>query len=216
MATDRLSLYNIALRHCRERRLKKLTEDIEPRYLLDEVWDAGDGAAAYCLEQGRWRFAKRVVKLDNDTNISNQFGFNYTFTKPSDYRGLISISADEYFEIPLNRYEIEGGNFFADVDPIYLIYVSDDASYGGDLSTWPMSFVQWVGLWLATQIAPTLTTDIDLEHLMDKEQTAYKRARSRDAVQDPARFPPLSSWANARYGNRNGRRDRGSRATLTG
>jgi len=216
MATDRLSLYNIALRHVRERRLQKLTEDIEPRYLLDEVWDAGDGAVAYCLEQGRWRFAKRVVKLDNDTAISTQFGYNKSFTKPSDYRGLVSISADEYFEIPLNRYEFEGDNIFTDVDPIYFQYISNDASYGGDLGKWPMTFTQWVGLWLAVQIAPTLTTDIDLEHLMEKEDKAFKRARSRDAVQDPARFPPLSSWANARYGNRNGRRDRGSRATLTG
>ena len=215
MATDRLSLYNIALRHVRERRLKKLTEDVEPRYLLDDVWGAGDGAIAYCLEQGKWRFAKRVVKLDNDTSISTQFGFSYAFSKPTDYRGLIAISADEDFTVPLNDYELEVDYFFSNSDPIYMQYVSDDAAYGSNLGNWPMTFTQWVGIWLACEIAPTLTSDIDLDKLMEKENKAFVRARSRDAVQDPTRFPPTSSWVNSRL-NKYSNRERGSRNTLTG
>ena len=65
--TSRLQIYNGALLLCEERFLSSLTEDREPRHLLDHVWN--NGGVRYCLEQGQWRFAMRSVSLDYDTSV---------------------------------------------------------------------------------------------------------------------------------------------------
>jgi hypothetical protein len=210
---DRLSIYNGALRKCKSRRLATLNEDIEARYLLDNVWN--DDLIGYVLEQGFWRFATRTSKLDQDTSVATQFGYSYTFTLPDDFVKLVQISANEYFDPPLNEYTIEG-DIYADIDPLYLRYVSSDESYGSDLSRWPRAFTRWVEFYLATEIAPTLTNDVDMAKLEESERKAFMRARSNDAIQDPTRFAPQSSWARSRWGGHIGNRERGSRSSLTG
>ena len=160
----------------------------------------------------------RSVRVDSSSSVSPPFGYRYAFDKPSDFVRLAQISSGEYFTDPLLRYEIEGDYFYADIDPIYMRYVSDDASWGADLSRWPETFTLWGGQWLGVQIAPRLKNEIDEEKLLQKERRLLADARSKDAQQEPTRFPPLSSWNRARHGFRGGgtRRDRGSRSQLIG
>jgi hypothetical protein len=47
MSASKLKLYNDALGILGERRLASLTENREPRRVLDEVWDAGKGVVNY-------------------------------------------------------------------------------------------------------------------------------------------------------------------------
>lgn len=218
MATDKLTLYKIALAACGERSIAKLSEPRESRRLLDEVWNRGSGAVKYFLEQGLWNFAIRTSKLDSSSSVSTDFGYTYTFDMPSDYVRLVELSSGEYFTQPMTRFEIEQIYLFADVDPIYMRYISDDSSYGSDLSLWPETLTLWAGYWLATQIAPTLKNDIDMERLERRTRRYLADARSKDAQQEPARWPPLSSWASARLNRigHGGRRDRGSRGSLIG
>ncbi len=218
MATDKLSLYKSALTACGERSIAKLSEPREPRRLLDEVWNRGSGAVKYFLEQGLWNFAIRTSKLDSSSSVSTDFGYTFTFDMPSDYVRLVELSSGEYFTQPMTRFEIEQIYLFADVDPIYMRYISDDSSYGSDLSLWPETLTLWAGYWLATQIAPTLKNDIDMDKLERRERRYLADARSKDAQQEPTRWPPLSSWASARLNRigHGGRRDRGSRGSLIG
>ena len=65
--TDKLSLYNGALLECGERRLGSLTENTEPRHLLDQVWN--EGAIRFMLNAGPWRFATRTVELTASTDV---------------------------------------------------------------------------------------------------------------------------------------------------
>lgn len=215
MTTDRLTLYNIALEAAGERFISSLTEPREPRRLLDHVWTRGKGAVRYFLEQGHWNHAMRAVQLDKSPSVTPEFGWANAFDKPDDFVRLNMISSDDRFGYPLNEYEFEGDFIYADVDPLYLRYVSDDDQYGSDMGKWPDTFTLWAGHWMATQIAGRLKNDIDAEALKKEANRLLIDARSKDASQEPVRWPPLSSWAQARLG-RGGMYDRGLRNKLIG
>lgn len=214
MAITQLQLYNLACASLGERALASLSEDREPRRLLDDIWSRGNGAIRACLEQGYWDFAMRAISNDASTSVSPAFGFVYAHDKPTDLVKLTAISGDETFSDPLTNYEIEGEYFYADVDPLYLRYVSDDASFGGDLSTWPESFSVFVGHWLGVQVAPAFRNDLDMDRLEKRLERLKVQARSNCAQQGPTRFPPRGSWVRAR-GGRN-MSERGKRSSLIG
>lgn len=217
MATGQLGLYNVALRAIGERSLDALTDSGEPRRELDAVWSTGNGALRFLLEQGFWNFAIRTQMLDHSASATPAFGLTYAFERPSDMVRLLDISADERFSLPLNEYESEAGYFFAEVTPLYLRFVSDDGSYGADYSRWPETFTLWAGHWLALQIAPRLTSVIDTEKLEAKTRRLLVDARSKDAQEEPTRFPQHGSWVQARWGRHSGgSRDRSKGANLIG
>jgi len=215
MATDRLGLYNVALAALGERSLDSLTEDGEPRRELDSVWSRGNGALRYLLEQGRWKFAMRSQQLDASATVEPEFGFSEAFELPTDFVHLDMISADERFSEPLAAWEMEVGYIWCDVDPIYVRFISDDVDYGADYAQWPETFTIWAGHWIATQIAPRLTSSINIERLEDKARKLLLDARGKNAVQSPTRYPPMGTWASARLNGRT-MRDRGKRNTLIG
>ena len=214
MSANALAIYNIAAAAIGERSLAT-GEANELSRALDEVWNRGNGAIRYCLEQGLWNHAIRTVQVDADEDTDPAFGLAYAFTVPDDFVRLVQISLDEHFSYPLNEYEHERGFWYADSSPLYVRYVSDDDAYGADMSLWPETFTLWVGYYLATQVAPRLKSDLDFERLEKRTKRALVDARSKDALQEPTRFPPSGSWVNARLGGR-GRQDRGSRTRLIG
>src|SRR3546814_19989104 len=68
------------------------------------------------------------------------------------------MASDEYFRCPLTSLGArdEGGFWFSDLATIYVRYVSDDASFGLDMSLWPVNFTRLVEAYLADQIAPRI------------------------------------------------------------
>src|SRR5258708_823139 len=121
--TDKLSLYNGALTEfLGERKLANLTENREPRRVLDEIWDGG--ALRYCLEQGLWNFAMRTIQLTYSPSVEPDFGFRYAFDKPTDWVRTAALCVDEFFRCPLLQYNDEAGFWFADIDTIYVRYIS--------------------------------------------------------------------------------------------
>ncbi len=215
MATDQLAIYNIALHAIGERILASTTEESHARRLLDEVWDRGNGTLNYVLEQGYWNIAVRTVQIDKSSSVTPSFGLAFAFDVPSDFVRLVQISGSEHFYDPLNNYEIEVDLWYADIDPIFVRYISDDASYGTNLSNWPDTMTLYAGYYMATQIAPTLKNDIDMEKLEKRTNRMLIDARSKDAQQERTRFQPPGSWIRARAG-RGGRGDRGRRNALIG
>lgn len=214
MATSRLLLYNDALTICGERHLASLTEDREPRRLLDHVWD-NDGVKA-CLESAQWKFAMRTAMIDYDPDIDPEFGHSRAFVKPTDWCATSALCDDEYFNSPLTQYFDEAGYWYASIDTIYVRYISNDSEYGGDLSTWTARFADYVAAHFATKIVSKLTSDENKRNTVIKwEEMQFKKAKSHDAMADPTKFLPQGSWTSARHGNRS-RRDRGNRGSLTG
>lgn len=208
MATDQLRLYNGALRACGEARLANLTEGREPRYLLDDVW--ADGAVDYVLSEGLWKFATRTVRLTPDPSISPGFGYKYAFPEPEDFIRTCQLSVNEYFDPPLNNFEINSGFWFCDFDVLYLSYVSNDISYGGDFSRWPPTFTEWVKQYLGSKIAPRVVSEIKEVTLIEqKADKMLTKARSKDAFEQATKFFPTGRWVLARTaGNINKRYDR--------
>ena len=214
MSTSRLELYNKALTYCGERVLASLTEVREPRYLLDLVWDM-DGAEA-CLEMAQWKFAMRSVKFDYDTAVTPAFGYNRAFSKPTDWVLTSAFCSDEYFTTPVTRYTDENDYWYSDLDEIYIKYVSNDTSYGLDLSLWPATFANFAAAYFASEIILKLTADEKKQErifrIMEDKKTL---AKNKDAMAGPQQFPAPGNWVQSR-GGRNGRRDRGNRGQLIG
>lgn len=213
--TSKLSLYNGALLECGERALASLSENIEARRLLDRAWDGG--AVDYCLGQGQWRFARRTVEIASNVGVTPDFGYQKAFDVPVDFIRTVALCSDEYMNVPLLQYTQEQSYFFADIDPIYLTYVSNDASYGGDYTLWPQDFVDYVQKYLATKIIKKMNqSDEDRKNLFSLMRKALTDAKSSDAMEGPTTFPPPGRWVQSRLGRSSGRRDRGSRSSLTG
>lgn len=198
---DQLSLYNGAIRIIKQTRLESLTEDVEVRYLLDEEYDK---AVKYCLEQGLWNFALRTTLLEPDTSNEPEFGYLYAYLQPDDYVRLNAISGDPYFRQTLEDYVEEGPYFLASINPLYVSYISDGQLYGYDFGRWPSTFELFVEYELASRVAPAATamSDRDLMRLDEARITAMRDARSKDAMDQPAKRPPAGRLVRARQGER--------------
>lgn len=219
--TSRLALYNGALQIIGERHLASLTEDREPRYLLDDVWN--NGGVRFCLEQGNWRFASRSVRLDYDPAIAPEFGYRRAFAKATDWVNTVAVCQDEFYRVPLIRYKDEAGYLFADLDEIFCTYISDDASFGQNLATWPESFREYVETHFAGKIVRKLTAEErKVDQILHPRSGALVRAlrnaKNKTAQLDGTKFLAQGSWTRARqgYGKRGPLGDGGSSGSLTG
>lgn len=211
MAT-KLSLYNAALREIGDAKLSSVTEAVEARYVLDDVYE---DVVKDCIESGLWNFATRSVKLDADTGIEPGFGPSEVFAKPSDFVRVVAISPNGDFLSTVSDYIIENEYLVAHQTPIYVRYISDGDDYGFDLTNWPRSFTRYVELSLALRVCERLTQSAGkAEQLRLDVKAARMYAKSRDAMDEAQpRYTPMGSWNAARTG-RSG--DRGSRDRLTG
>lgn len=226
MGTTRLQIYQDALLLCGERFLASLTENNEARRLLDNVWNSQ--GVQYCLEQGQWQFAMRAIRLDYDPDIQTQWGYTYAFNKPTDWVLTSALCSDERFTMPLTRYRDEVDNWYADITPIYLQYVSNDADYGLNLGRWPSTFADYVSSYFAQQICTKLTRDKQVLRALLGPQLNGKDglvdqnlliARSRAAMTQGTRFPAAGSWVRSRRGLASGRGplgDGGTSGSLNG
>lgn len=209
MATQ-LGVYNKSLFEIGEAKLSSLSENREPRRVLDEYWTTGVHA---CLQAAAWNFAGRTVRIDSDAAIDPSFGWPYVFAHPDDWLRTAMVSDDEYLETPLERYLDESSRWLADVDPIYVRYVSNDASYGMDLSRWPSNFTLYVAAYLASLIAPRIR-ESKQETMVKLSRMRFSKAAATDSMGQPAVFLPMGRFTSARAGN--SRRDRGRRGQLIG
>lgn len=208
MAIDRLKLYNGALLLCKSRALSGLTENREPRHLLDQVWQ-DDGVRA-CLEAGLWRFARRSAKLDYDTAIEPDWGPRRAFQKPTDWVNTSAVCSDEYLRVPLLQYRDEVGYIFADLDQIYVTWISDATAYGRNFALWPPSFTEYVKAYFASKVVGKLSNDEALINRITMPRRgvldrALLTARNRDAQADPPKPLAQGSWSRARQGSLGGR-----------
>ncbi len=211
----KLGLYNGALRICRHARLSALTEDLEARYLLDDVWD--DGIVLDCLEGGLWHFARRSSQLDFDADITPQFGRACVFQKPGDWVRTMAVAADDRFNTPLLQYTDEAGYLYADLQTIYFAYVSSDPNFGGNVALWPSSFVNAVQGRMAEHIIPQMTGGnlASVDAVRKEAERRMADAKSLSAMNEATAFPPVGGWVRSRWGSR-ASSDRGNRNALIG
>lgn len=209
---DKLSIYNGALRMLSQTKLSALTEEREARFDLDQVWD--ENGIKACLEMGLWNFANRTVMASFNPSYESPFGMRYSFDKPSDWVRTSAVTTDEYFSNPLFAYADEAGFWFSDLPTLYIKYVSDDTDYGLDYAKWPESFRAFVYAYFANEICPkVLKTEKLIEKMEKKFMHLRTTAKSRDAMNEPSRFPAAGTFTRSRRG---GNRERGNISRLIG
>jgi hypothetical protein len=212
--TTVLELFNGALLELGERRLASLTDETETRRALDDVWRDG-GLKDWLLSQGLWNFAMRTTEITFSPSITPGFGYQFAFDKPTDWVRTAAMSADEYFSRPLNAYYDEQQFWFADYETIYVRYVSKDTDFGYDMSQWPPAFSRWIETYMAYRIALRVTGSSNVrDSLYAMQNRLLVDARSQDAMNDAAGFPPAGTWTMSRYGFRGN--ERGNRRSLIG
>lgn len=211
--TTKLVLFNAALRHIGERKLSGLTEATEPRYTLD---DAYTGFIDFILVQGFWRFAQRTALITYDAGVTATFGYPNAFLKPTDFLRTYKFCEDEYLQSPILDYAEEAGYWYANNTDLYLAYISNNTSYGADLSLWTPAFNKYAELYLATLVVERLAPAVDATALTNKTSIALAEALAKDAMEGPTEFLPRGGWRNSRGRIHTSMRDRGSRSNLTG
>ena len=113
-------------------------------------------------------------------------------------------------KVPLRDYLDEGKFWVIEgYNEIFVKYVSNDASHGGDIGLWPASFAKYVAAFLAYEISPQLNNDVDSDKLFKKMEWREKQAKSKDAIKSPSRPLPKGSWINSRLAGHS--RDTGDR-----
>lgn len=206
----KLALYNGALRRLGSRELASLTENREPRRVLDGIWGSTDRVVKKALEKGEWNFAIRTVEGIYSTTVEPDFGFRRAYDKPDDVRRLAALSADEYFSRPLinAQYVDEAGYWFTDLDTLFVRYVSDNSAYGLNSAAWPEAFKEYIECDLAWEACERITNATAKRDRVERDRmNALKSAKSNDAMAEGVKFLPHGSWARARRGAW-GRRDR--------
>lgn len=197
----KLTIANGAMRLLEERKLtqSELTSGLrEAAAIFNDVWD--DGGRDACLQAGQWRFAKRSMMIDSSPSVTPAFGYEYAFDKPSDFVRGMGVWSDEMMSQPLGSYREESGYWFATIDPIYVAYVSNDASFGLDYSLWPQDFIEFVEAHFASRIAGPMTSKSkDLETL---RSIRLKTALNTNGQADPVKHAQAGSWVRARGGSR--------------
>lgn len=193
---SKLAVYNEALRILGERRLTGLTEARDARYHLDDAYAT---ASLYCLEQGYWNHAMRAVQIDASVSIIPSFGYTAAFEKPSDWIRTYIVANNDIFNPPLLRYDDEGDCWYADLETLYVKFISNDADWGADLGKWGPFFAHYVSVHLARRTCKRITGSTEgVKDLIAMERLARIDARAKDAMNEPPKFPPRGTWVNSR------------------
>lgn len=206
----KLALYNRALvEHLGERELASLVEAREPRRVLDTHWGSANELVAYALERGDWNFAMRAVSSTHDSGVVPTFGYQRAHVKPDDVRRLNSLASDEYFRHPLvyDEFSDEAGYWYADLDTLYVRYVSDNENYGFSSDRWTEGFKDYLVALLAFRSCERITNSrVKRGDLVSLVRDALSNAKSVDAMDEGTKFLPYGSWVNSRGGRRRDRR----------
>jgi hypothetical protein len=145
--------------------------------------------------------------MDYSPSVEPPFGFRYAFDKPTDWLRTTAMCSDEYYRVPLNEMADEAGFWYADLQTLYVKYISNDADYGTNLVNWPPSFSAYAAAYLARQIIPKLENAQTSTDAVQKEmEMRLQKALSKDAMNGPTKFLPPGSWSSARVGRGNPRR----------
>lgn len=198
---SKLEIYQGCLRLLGPHQLLSLSESTPNKLRLDEAWDS---VVIYCLKRGLWNFAIRSVELLDDEDVESRFGWDYAFSHPTDMLRLVNIS-DQAILTQFEQFENETGYFFANVDTLYLRYISNEESYGLNIGAWPEDFCEVVKARLAFETALAITGDRGLRQdalaLFDKNLST---AKTLDAIDERVKFKPEGRLVRARLQNGRG------------
>jgi len=191
ITTAERGLYNTALELVDLDPIISNDDESDRKVKLDYALD--HGAVLTLLGNISWGFARASAKLEEDDTVVPAWGLAKAFAVPSDMVRINSVSADEYFRFPTEYYR-EGDYFFADADPLYITYVSDNLVSA--VSSWPRYFYNLVAAELAKKLGTIPGANISKAVAKYEE---YKReAYNTDAQRNPPQVISTGRWNRSR------------------
>src|SRR5512142_336001 len=179
---DRLAIYRGALRLLGPSNLASLTEDRPEKLALDGAWQ---DSVDYMLEQGMWNFAIRTVQLQPDEDIEPLFGFDYAYSKPTDWVRTVSISYEAALREGILEFEDETAYWHTSFNPIYIRYVSNDEAYGWNIGAWRQSFSKALEAYLAFECGLPIAADRgNRNDVFTLFKQRLQDAKTKDAVDE--------------------------------
>jgi len=167
---SRLEIYKGALRHLGNAAgLSSLTEVSPARSALDDAWQS---SVDFLLEKGLWNFAIRTVELAYDEDTEPLFGYEYSYSKPTDWVRLVNIADEPTFREGLADYADENNYWYADCEPLYLRYVSNDDAYGWNVGSWRQSFAKCLEAYLAFSSSLPISASISSDRICAESSVA--------------------------------------------
>lgn len=140
------------------------------------------------------------MEITADPAIDPGFGYPYGFAYPSDYIRTVEMARDENFTAPLLDVKPESAYWYANIDTIYVRYVSNDTAYGGDYDLWPTTFTEYVKAYLANRSCKAITGKAPDNDMKQELERLLSSARSKDAMNEPTKTFPEGSWVRALRG----------------
>ncbi|TGQ11226.1 hypothetical protein EN858_14995 [Mesorhizobium sp. M4B.F.Ca.ET.215.01.1.1] len=196
MAT-KLSIYKSALRYLGNAAgVASLTEASPARYALDDVWQE---AGEYMFAKGLWNFAIRSSEFQNDEDVEPLFGYQYAFSKPTDWVRTVSIGTDPTFLAGFEDFADETAYWYADSPTLYIRYVSNDDDYGWNIGAWREPFAQAFAAYLAFQCALPISSDKGTRtDLFNLSKALLSEAKALDAVDERVAYSPAGRLVQSR------------------
>jgi len=186
MAVTKLSLYNDTLQLLGERRLASDTEDREPRYDLDSLYD--NGGVDYCLEIVKPRYATVMTQLTGappagDSTFAFEVPLEADFIAVFDEMdGKPAVYQDGREESPITRFIREGSNLLMDFDTPFVRYVKLHTA--GQLPNMPFSFGRVVSAYFARELAWKYDPDSE-EEIQTKLEQRIEASREIEISNQP-------------------------------
>lgn len=197
---DRLAIYGGALRLLGSAQIASLTEDHPARHALDSAWrDTGD----FLLAKGLWNFAIRASELSNDEDVTPLFDYDKAFRKPDDWVRTVGLGEVAGFGNGFEDFEDEANYWYANADPLYVRYISNDDAYGWNVGAWRQPFAKTFSAYLAYECGLPISNDRgNRNDLFSLYKGLLKEAKTLDAVDERVRTQPSGRLTRSRGGRR--------------
>lgn len=194
---DKLQIFKGALRLLGNAAgLSSLTEVSPARLALDDAWTP---AGEYLLAKGLWNFAMRSVQAEASPSLETEFGYEYVFEKPDDWVRTASISDQAFGMSGFEDYEDRTDYWLANVDTLYISYVSNDDDYGWNVGAWRQPFAKAMEAYLAFESGLPISADRgDRNDMFQLFKTRLQDAKTLDAVDERVRRQPPGRLVRAR------------------
>lgn len=187
MAVTKLSLYNDALQLLGERRLASDTEDREPRYDLDNLYD--NGGIDYCLEVVKPRYATEFEQLTGAAPTAD-VTWDFQVPLPADFIAIFdeidgkpAVYRDGRAESPITRFQRESTYLLMDEQNPWVRYIIQHTD--PQLADIPVSFGRVISAYFARELAWKYDPDAE-EMLTERLAERIEVSREIEASNSPA------------------------------
>lgn len=201
---DKLQIFKGALRLIGNNAgLSSLTEVSAARNALEDAWTP---AGEYLLAKGLWNFAMRSVEIDASDSLTTAFGYTKVFEKPDDWVRTAWISDRPESEGPgtFEDFEDKTDYWLADIEPLYVSYVSNDEDYGWNVGAWRQPFAKAFEAYLAFECGLPISSDKgNRNDLFSLFKSRLQDAKTLDAVDERVKRSPPGRLVRARITSRN-------------